>query len=154
MLRGQRSHGLNGCHGHADVRFMFIGQIVGIDHLGKGRGKHGNQIVPQFRAARVLHHRAAVVELDHRTELSNPCGQVLFFPADASHFVIAEVCKSSGARTSCAVGAGDAGEPFPLFSVARENAVEGHKLQIIMVGSDSQVRRAAERSRFRFPIRD
>ena len=139
LFRRQGAHRLDGGHGHADVGVVFVGGIVGVNHARAGGAQHFEQVVAQRGAVRVLNRGARVVELDHRSELANGRSEVLFLAANCLHLVIGKLRVGTGARTAGAIGAGHPGEPLAVILITGENAVEGHELEVVLVGADAEM---------------
>ena len=62
---------------------------------------------------------------------------------------VGEFRVGAAARAAGAVGAGDAAEPVVVAGEAVEDAVEGHELEIVLMGADAEVGDARRAPRLR-----
>ena len=118
---------------------VFIRRIVGVNDLGAGSFEDGFEIIFQGGIGRAFHRAAGVAELEHRRISADQGGGVLFLRAYFHHGLIGDTGIRAGAGTACAVGAGDAAEPFVPPGEAFEDAVEGHEFEIVLMGSDPEM---------------
>jgi hypothetical protein len=85
-----------------------------------------------------------MAELGHKTELSDRGRCFLLLETDLLHLFVRIIRIRPGASTAGAIGARDAAEPIVGFLKALEDSVQGHEFEIILVGSDTQMRGAGQ----------
>ena len=140
LLGGQCAHCLNRRDGHADVRVVFVGRIVRVDHSRPGSAQLLDQSIAQRRALRILDRRAREIQLHHRAKLADPRRKLLLLTPDILHLRIGEALIRSGARTARTIRASHAAKPLALVLITRKDAVKGHELEVVLMRADAEMR--------------
>ncbi len=123
-----------------DVSGVLVGGVVGIDNLGLRGGEEGLQVFAHTGAGSGgLDARAGVGELRDEAVLADDGGGALLLHADGFHLLVTEVGVRACAGAPGPVGAGHRAEPPVRALKARQDAVQGHELQVVLMGTDSQV---------------
>jgi hypothetical protein len=110
---------------------VLVGGIVQIDDVGRRGPQDGGQIRHDIGAARILHHRAGMRELEHGPIVAQPGRAALFRPAGGFHLFVAKLGKPARARTPAAIGDDHTREGAPGVGCA--DAVIGENLDVVLV---------------------
>ena len=141
---GQEADGLDAAKRAADVGVMLIRQIVQVDHFGPGGFQDVKELAADGGLAGVADRGARVAQLGHEGVLSDHGGGVLFADAFGGDLVVGPVLELAGAAAAASVGDGHPAEPPVGAVIAGEDSMEGHELEVILMGADAEMRRPAK----------
>ena len=124
---------------------VFVGGIVSVDGVGRSLLEEGGELVAEVAlTGGAFEVAGGMTELVLGGIVSEVGGLVLLAMAQVFHGGIAVIGEGAGAGRAAAVGAGDAGEPVTRFLVATDDAVIGHKLEVVLMGTNGEVSSAGE----------
>jgi len=141
---GQLADGLQATEGAADVGVMLVREVVQIDDLGSAGFEDMTKVVAHRLLVGVAHGLAGMAELSHEGVSADHRGGLLFADAFGRDLVVGPVFEATGPRRAAAVGDGHPAEPLVIPVIAGEDAMEGHELEVVLVGADAEVGGPAE----------
>ena len=151
---GQTAERFQAAEGAPDMRVMLVGEVMEIDDLRSAGFEEAEEVIADDRLAGVTYRFARMAELSHEAVLADHCGGVLLADTFRGDLVVGPILELAGAGASAPVGDGHSAEPAILLVVAGEDAMEGHELQVVLVGADAEVGRPTEGFRGGEPVRD
>jgi len=140
--RLQRSTGGDHTQRDAHVGVVLVGQVVRVDDLRAGHAKDLGEIPEHGLGSGVFHGRARVIQQELRRVFADEGGLFLLHAAHRLHLCVAVRLVFEVTGAARAIADDDTVNQRSLCRKALQDTVRRHELQIVVVSTNAEVRRA------------